>query len=181
MKKSKSKKLIISIKLDIECGKLFPIKKASPHWHTTFVIFTVSHSSFYLRLYLLADMEAFFFFGHGLSVLFFRTRAPCVPVEMVHTLLEEKVQSKWTHRLTPVTRTGKATLEGLEEVAKEVLGPYFHEGKEGVKVRFLSGSNLLACWNSSILVLYPTYDTPAQRSEPRSTYQSSCGYRGSEA
>lgn len=104
-----------------------------------------------------------------------------MPVEMVHTLLEEKVQSKWTHRLTPVTRTGKATLEGLEEVAKEVLGPHFHEGQEGVKVRFLSGSNLLACWNSSILVLYPAYNTPAQRSESRSTYQSSCGYRGSEA
>lgn len=69
-----------------------------------------------------------------------------MPVEMVHTLLEEKVQSKWTHRLTPVTRTGKATLEGLEEVAKEVLRPYFHERQEGVKVQFFSGSNLLACW-----------------------------------
>lgn len=61
-----------------------------------------------------------------------------MPVEMVHTILEDKTQSKWTHRLTPVTRTGKATLEGLEEVAKEVLKPYFHEGQEGVKVRFLS-------------------------------------------
>ncbi|KAL0638091.1 hypothetical protein Q9L58_002871 [Maublancomyces gigas] len=52
---------------------------------------------------------------------------------MVHTILEDKTQSKWTHRLTPVTRTGKATLEGLEVVAKEVLKPYFHEGQEGVK------------------------------------------------
>lgn len=61
-----------------------------------------------------------------------------MPVEMVHTILEDKAQSKWTQRLTPVTRTGKATLEGLEEVAKEVLKPYFHEGQEGVKVQFLS-------------------------------------------
>lgn len=63
-----------------------------------------------------------------------------MPTEMVHALLEDKVQSRWTHRLTPVTRTGKATLEGLEEVAKEVLKPYFHEGQEGVKVRLLSAA-----------------------------------------
>lgn len=62
LKKSKSKKLIISIKLDIECGKLFPIKKRPSRWHTIFVISTVSLSSFYLRLYLLADMEAFILF-----------------------------------------------------------------------------------------------------------------------
>lgn len=63
-----------------------------------------------------------------------------MPVEMVHTLLKDKTPSKWTHRLTPVTRTGKATLEGLEEVAKEVIGPYFHEGQEGVKVWVLSAA-----------------------------------------
>lgn len=63
-----------------------------------------------------------------------------MPTEMVHALLEDKAQSIWTHRLTPVTRTGKATLEGLEEVAKEVLKPHFHEGQEGVKVWFLSAA-----------------------------------------
>lgn len=63
-----------------------------------------------------------------------------MPVEMVYTLLKDKTPSKWTHRLTPVTRTGKATLEGLGEVAKEVVGPYFHEGQEGVKVCVLSAA-----------------------------------------
>lgn len=38
-----------------------------------------------------------------------------------------------THRLTPIERTGKATLEGLEEVAAHVLKPYFHSGQTGVK------------------------------------------------
>lgn len=68
-------------------------------------------------------------------MVFFRIKKPCVPTEMVHALLEGKVQSKWIHRLTPVTRTGKATVEGIEEVAKAVLGPHFHGGQDGVKVR----------------------------------------------
>lgn len=39
-------------------------------------------------------------------------------------------------RLTPIIRTGRATLEGLEELAKIVLESYFHrEGQEGIKVR----------------------------------------------
>lgn len=70
-----------------------------------------------------------------------------MPVEMVHTILEDKTQSKWTHRLTPVTRTGKATLDGLEVVAKEVLKPYFHEGQEGVKVRLLSTAGDCPIWS----------------------------------
>jgi hypothetical protein len=72
-----------------------------------------------------------------------------VPTEMVHALLSGKVQSQsmWTHRLTPISRTGKATPEGLEEVAREVLKPHFHEeGQEVVKVRLPS---LPAC--SSVL------------------------------
>lgn len=44
------------------------------------------------------------------------------------------IRSKFVHRLTPVTRTGKATLEGLREVAAEVLKPHFHSGQEGIKV-----------------------------------------------
>jgi len=44
------------------------------------------------------------------------------------------IRSKFVHRLTPITRTGKATLEGLREVAAEVLKPHFHSGQEGIKV-----------------------------------------------
>ncbi|KAI5842508.1 hypothetical protein DFP73DRAFT_479854, partial [Morchella snyderi] len=69
-------------------------------------------------------------------VVFFRTKEPCVPTEIVHALLSGKVQSQsmWTHRLTPISRTGKATPEVLEEIAREVLKPHFHEeGQEVVK------------------------------------------------
>lgn len=42
-------------------------------------------------------------------------------------------QSRWTNRLTPIERTGKATIEGIEQVARHVLKPWFHEGQTGVK------------------------------------------------
>ena len=64
-----------------------------------------------------------------------------VPTEMVEALCESamksgpgSIRSKYVHRLTPITRTGKATLEGIREVAKEVLAPHFHSGQKGIKV-----------------------------------------------
>ncbi|KAI5790697.1 hypothetical protein DFH27DRAFT_486193 [Peziza echinospora] len=71
-------------------------------------------------------------------VVFFRTNSPISPSTFVHAICEDAletrtVQSRVTHRLTPIERTGKATLEGLEEVAAHVLKPYFHSGQTGVK------------------------------------------------
>lgn len=45
-------------------------------------------------------------------------------------------QSRSVKRLTPITLVGKATESGLEEVAREVLRPHFHEGAQGKKVAF---------------------------------------------
>ncbi|KAI5806258.1 hypothetical protein EDC01DRAFT_141447 [Geopyxis carbonaria] len=72
-------------------------------------------------------------------VTFFRLKPPCDPVEMVAALCEASTKPGMPkvnviQRLTPVSRTGRATLEGLEELAKTVLEPYFHrEGQEGIK------------------------------------------------
>lgn len=66
-------------------------------------------------------------------VLFFKTRAPIDPVEMVHTICRDALQTgksntRCVKRMTPITKTGKASVEGLEELAKEILAPHFHIG-----------------------------------------------------
>lgn len=75
-------------------------------------------------------------------VTFFRLKSPCVATAMVKELCESlqrpgpgarPLRSRYVHRLTPVDRTGKATLDGLKEIAKEVLGPHFHNGQTGIK------------------------------------------------
>ena len=107
-----------SVKLDVECGphstilSLMPIKRlTSP------------------------------LLGPLYTVIFFRLKPPLVPTEMVRALCESaqqagagSIRSKFLHRLTPISRTGKATVGGLEGVAKAVLEPHFHSGQTGVKV-----------------------------------------------
>ncbi|KAF8250144.1 hypothetical protein K440DRAFT_173669 [Wilcoxina mikolae CBS 423.85] len=73
-------------------------------------------------------------------VTFFRLKPPLVPTDMVRALCESaqqpgagSIRSKFVHRLTPITKTGKATLEGLKELAKSVLEPHFHRGQTGIK------------------------------------------------
>ncbi|KAL8931720.1 MAG: hypothetical protein Q9211_006773 [Gyalolechia sp. 1 TL-2023] len=67
-------------------------------------------------------------------VLFFKTREPVEPVSFVQRICETASDDKATKRtrfvkrLTPMTRMGKATEKGLEEIAKAVLGPVFHGG-----------------------------------------------------
>ena len=70
-------------------------------------------------------------------VVYFRTNPPIQPSSFVHAIctdfaLSGTKQSRWTSRLTPIERTGKATVEGVEEVARHVLKPWFHEGQTGV-------------------------------------------------
>lgn len=66
-------------------------------------------------------------------VLFFKTRAPVEPVGFVHQICKDALQGatkkcRWVKRLTPMTMMGRATVEGLEKVAKDVLEPVFHAG-----------------------------------------------------
>ncbi|KAL8724029.1 MAG: hypothetical protein Q9166_008173 [cf. Caloplaca sp. 2 TL-2023] len=66
-------------------------------------------------------------------VLFFKTRQPVEPVSFVHRICSDAVKNatvkKTRHlkRLTPMTKMGKATEKNLEEVAKAVLAPAFHQ------------------------------------------------------
>ncbi len=69
-------------------------------------------------------------------VLFFKTRAPVEPVGFVHQICKDALEGatkkhRWVKKLTPMTMMGKATVEGLEKVAKEVLKPVFHD--EGIQ------------------------------------------------
>lgn len=71
-------------------------------------------------------------------IVYFRTNAPISPCDFVHAICSDYAssgakQSRWTSRLTPIEQTGKATLEGIESIAKQVLKPHFHEGQTGVK------------------------------------------------
>lgn len=78
------------------------------------------------------------------SVIFFKTRAPVEPVSFVHRICEDAAKenapkrTRFCNRLTPMTLMGKATEDGLEKTAKEVLAPQFHtEPRVPTKVSFL--------------------------------------------
>ena len=66
------------------------------------------------------------------SVIFFKTRAPVEPVSFVRRICEDAAKhnapkrTRFCNRLTPMTLMGKATEEGLEKTAKEVLAAQFH-------------------------------------------------------
>jgi tRNA acetyltransferase TAN1 len=65
--------------------------------------------------------------------VFFKTVAPVEPVSFVHKICEDAMadpmhkRTRTAKRLAPMTLMGKATMEGLEEVAKSVLAPHFHQ------------------------------------------------------
>jgi tRNA acetyltransferase TAN1 len=65
-------------------------------------------------------------------LMFFRTRSPIEPVMFVHKICQDIANGaqpknlRYVKRLTPITATDKATPQGLEAVAKEVLAPHFH-------------------------------------------------------
>lgn len=77
------------------------------------------------------------------AVLFMKTQPPIEPTSFVHSICSdastasERKRSRWIKRLTPMTLMGKATAKGLEEVAKAVLAPHFHQDSSAIrKVRF---------------------------------------------
>lgn len=64
-------------------------------------------------------------------VLFFKTRAPIEPVAFVERICRDAKEgaarrSRCVKRLTPMSRMGKATVEGVNAVGHAVLDPIFH-------------------------------------------------------
>lgn len=67
----------------------------------------------------------------NISVIFVRTRAPIDPVDLVIRICEETrrtgtKRSRYAQRLTPVTLTATANMEGLLRLCDEVLQKAFH-------------------------------------------------------
>lgn len=66
-------------------------------------------------------------------VIFFKTTSPVEPVSLVKTICSDAMNNKtrkrtrFALRLTPMTLMGRASTEGLEQVALKVLAPHFHQ------------------------------------------------------
>ncbi|KAK5108625.1 hypothetical protein LTR62_008116 [Meristemomyces frigidus] len=66
-------------------------------------------------------------------VVFFRTVSPIEPVSFVKKICEDAIEknalrrARIVKRLSPMTLLGRATTEGLEKVAIDVLAPHFHQ------------------------------------------------------
>ena len=74
-----------------------------------------------------------------------RTRKPIDPVDLVLRICREtqktgSKRSRYAQRLTPITLTSTANLEGLKRVSDAVLQPVFHSGNSQpaykVRVKF---------------------------------------------
>lgn len=67
------------------------------------------------------------------KVLFFRTIQPVEPVALVRQICEDAMsdtarkRTRFAKRLSPMTLMGRASAEGLDKVATEVLKPHFHQ------------------------------------------------------
>jgi tRNA acetyltransferase TAN1 len=67
-------------------------------------------------------------------LLFVRTRPPVEPVEFVKRICqdaksgEQRTRSRYVNRLVPMTAVGKATEQGLVDLARKVLGEVFDLG-----------------------------------------------------
>lgn len=65
-------------------------------------------------------------------MVFFKTVAPVEPVSFVQKICSDALanpthkRTRTAKRLAPMSLMGKATMEGLESVAREVLKPHFH-------------------------------------------------------
>ncbi|RPA82248.1 hypothetical protein BJ508DRAFT_93566 [Ascobolus immersus RN42] len=71
---------------------------------------------------------------------FFAVKPPLVPTDIVAKICSDAaapdsdLNFRFAQRLTPITLTGKATVDGLEELGKQVLPPIFHvEGATPLK------------------------------------------------
>ncbi|KAF1844002.1 uncharacterized protein K460DRAFT_155730 [Cucurbitaria berberidis CBS 394.84] len=65
-------------------------------------------------------------------LIFFRTRSPIEPVSFVHRICQDIADGaqprnlRYVKRITPITAYEKATIQGLETAAEQVLAPHFH-------------------------------------------------------
>lgn len=71
-------------------------------------------------------------------VLFFKTRSPIDPADLVHRMCEDAASGglrklRFVNRLTPMSVIGKATEKGIEEVGQAVLGAHFRLAGEAAK------------------------------------------------
>lgn len=66
-------------------------------------------------------------------VLFFKTQPPIEPVSFVQRICEDALanphrkRTRFAKRLSPMTLIGRASVEGLDKVAREVLKHHFHQ------------------------------------------------------
>lgn len=98
-------------------------------------------------------------------MVFFKTAAAIEPVAFVKEICEaalahrERKRTRFAKRFSPMTLMGRASEEGLEKVAREVLSPYFHrEPFRRYKVRALFHACELHVRNGML--------TPEARSSP---------------
>ena len=103
MQQPSSGQLFTPIRLDVPCGKLGSIQ---PH---------------------AAD------FANVQIVVFFKTIKPIEPVRFIKGICEDAMnqrnqkRTRFAKRFSPMTLMGRASEEGLEKVAQEVLRPHFHQ------------------------------------------------------
>lgn len=72
-------------------------------------------------------------------VLFFKTRSPIDPADLVHKLCEDAAlgglrRLRFVNRLTPMSVIGKATEKGIGEVGQAVVGSHFRLAGEAAKL-----------------------------------------------
>lgn len=71
-------------------------------------------------------------------MVFFKLGFPCVATDVVNAMMKGvesgELHSRFVQRISPVSRTGHATLEGLDETARKVLPEYFCGDQLGIKV-----------------------------------------------
>ncbi|CAD6443025.1 42bfe0f3-2a1e-427a-abd4-501fd34ef7a8 [Sclerotinia trifoliorum] len=71
-------------------------------------------------------------------VLFFKTRSPIDPADLVHRMCEDAASGgvrklRFVNRLTPMSIIGKATEKGIEEIGQTVLGAHFRLAGEAAE------------------------------------------------
>ena len=80
------------------------------------------------------------FFSNISIVTFIKVSNDLDPVQIVHAICRgaqsnsDRRATRWIKRMTPVTCVRKVLGGGLEEVAREVLGPHFHSEDASKKV-----------------------------------------------
>ena len=114
LQKSKRDALLFPVKIDTQCGKSMGVLR-KPKTNTEIL----------------------------LLVLFFKARQPVDPVSIVHRICSDAFESlattkhRYIQRMTPVSKIGKATERGLDEVAQVVLFPVFNKETPPKKVAAL--------------------------------------------